>query len=69
MKEIVIQNEFEITGRGTVCVVSMEENKLHITDINVGDTVIINNVVRKVRGIEMARNGHGNVVDTIGLLV
>ena len=69
MKELKTKNSFEITGRGLVFLTSLTENNLHINDLNVGQEVIIENVVRKIRGIECARNGFGVVTDEIGILV
>jgi hypothetical protein len=69
MKDLKTKNSFEITGRGLVFVTSLTENNLHINDLKIGQEVIIENVVRKIRGIEMARNGFGAVQDTIGILV
>ena len=68
MKEIKIQSEFEITGRGTVYVTSLSENELHINDLAINENVIINGVVRRISTIEMARNGMGVVQDTVGII-
>ena len=69
MKELKTIDSFEITGRGLVYLTSLTENDLHINDLKIGQEVIIENVVRRIRGIECARNGHGVVTDEIGILV
>jgi len=68
MKNLKIDKELEVIGRGTIYVTSLSKNKLHINDLAIGQKVIINGVVRQIRNIEMARNGHGVVVDTIGII-
>lgn len=68
MKEIISHKEIYVTGRGTVYVTSLSENNLHINDINIGQSIIINGVVRKIKNVEMARNGFGVVKDTVGII-
>ena len=68
MKELIIDKEVEIVGKGTVYITSLKKNKLHINDLAIGGNVIINGVVRKIRTIEMARNEMGVVKDTVGII-
>jgi len=68
MKEIISHKETYVTGRGTVYVTSLSENNLHINDINIGQSIIINGVVRKIKNVEMARNGFGAVQDVVGII-
>ena len=68
MKDLKIDKELEVTGKGTVYVTSLSKNKLHINDLAIGEKIIINGVVREIRNIEMARNGLGAVVDTVGII-
>lgn len=69
MKEINSNGNFNIVGKGTVYITSLTENNLHINDLNVGDEIIIDNVIHKIREIELARNGFGVAKDDIGILV
>lgn len=68
MKDLIIDKELEIVGRGTVYVTSLNKNKLHINNLAINENVIINGVVRRIRTIEMARNGMGVVKDTVGII-
>jgi hypothetical protein len=68
MKEIISHKEIEVIGRGTVYVTSLKENNLHINDINIGQSIIINGVVRKIKNVEMARDGFGVVKDGVGII-
>ena len=68
MKEIISHKEIDVVGRGTIYITSLSENNLHINDLEIGKNVIINNVVRKIRNVEMARDGFGVVKDTVGII-
>ena len=68
MKDIILHKELDVTGKGTVYVFSLSDNKLHMNDLAIGGNITINGVVRKISAIELARNGFGVFQDTVGVI-
>jgi hypothetical protein len=62
----VYESVHYITGRGLVYVV--DTKKENVT-IKLGDTVCFDDTLFTVRGLEMTRNGFGDIGPVIGVLV
>ncbi len=69
---IAIENKLEVTGKGTVIVISLKRKDIKLADINAGDTFSTEELYRyEILAIEAAGNlFNGNLAsDNIGLVV
>lgn len=73
--KLIIDREYNITGRGQVFTLKLSENGLstevekHKNVISLGKEVEINDVKYQIRGIEAFKTMDGSISDSIGLLV
>lgn len=71
MKDLLVQQDIYVTGRGTVLILSLEENKLKIGDLKRGEIISYENKFYTILKMESMKKLFGTEVfqDKIGLIV
>jgi hypothetical protein len=71
VKDLLIQDDIYVTGKGTILILSLEENQMKLEDFKKGEIIVYEDEHFMITGVEAMKKLFGTNVyqDKIGIIV